>query len=166
MAAQTSSETPVERLTALAREARELLDEALRSPAAAGVIAIAVPLAGIVTRRALRRIPLLGRLSPWQLLALAQVLALAKQHFERLTVAERRRIVVILRSAHGDPRRLGADDRRELAMLVAKLEPKLFVELAGRRMAAAPVSSAAPASPSAPTDGSQRWTLNEIIKAL
>jgi mannose-1-phosphate guanylyltransferase len=158
MAAQTPPETPVERLTALAREARALIEEALRSPAAAGVIAITVPLAGIVARRALRKIPLLGRFSPLQLLALAQVLSLARQHFERLTVAERRRIVVILRAAHGDPRRLGVEDRRELASLIAKLEPKLFVELAGRQMAAAP----APAS----ADGRQRWTLSEIIKAL
>jgi hypothetical protein len=156
MTVGTAPETPVERLAALVRDARDLLEDALRSPASAGVIAITTPLVGVVARRALRKVPLLGRFSPLQLLALAQVLALARQHFERLTVAERRRIVVILRAAHGDPRRLGAEDRRELANLFAKLEPKLFLELAGRRMTDAP----------APADGRQSSTLSDIVKAL
>ena len=74
-------------------------------------------------------VPGLRRLPVLKLLALAEVGLLARDHVRLLTPAERRRLLELVRSAHGLPTHLDESERRELARLVAKLEP---VRLAGR----------------------------------
>jgi hypothetical protein len=64
---------------------------------------------------------------------LAEVAMLAKTHLDRLTPAERRRLVILVRDARGLPRNLSERDRRELTKLVAKVEPKAFASEAARK---------------------------------
>jgi len=68
-----------------------------------------------------------------RLVLLAELGMLAKVHFERLTPAERRRIVLLLKEARGRPQNLSERERRELNKLVAKVEPKAFANEAVER---------------------------------
>jgi hypothetical protein len=68
-----------------------------------------------------------------RLVLLAELGMLAKVHFERLTPAERRRIVLLLKEARGLPQNLSEPERRELNKLVAKVEPKAFATEAVER---------------------------------
>ena len=64
---------------------------------------------------------------------------LARQHLLRLTPAERRRLVGLLRIARGRPRNLSRAQREELAGLVAKLEPRLLAGEAVNKLSPVPV---------------------------
>ena len=68
-----------------------------------------------------------------RLVLLAEVAILAKAHYERLTPAERRRLVILVRDARGLPRNLPERERRELTKLVAKVQPQAFATEAARR---------------------------------
>jgi hypothetical protein len=81
----------------------------------------------------LRRIPVL------KLLAVAQVGLLARDHVLRLTPNERRRLLALVRQAHGRPSRLSPAERDELAMLVIKLEPRLLAGQAFNHLSPVPV---------------------------
>ena len=87
----------------------------------------------IAAARAAQRLPGLRRIPLARLVLLAELGALAKIHYERLTPAERRRIVLLLRQARGLPQNLGERERRELSKLVAKVEPKAFANEAVER---------------------------------
>jgi hypothetical protein len=76
--------------------------------------------------RVARRLPYLKRLPVLRLLVLGEVVALAKEHFEKLSPAERRRLMVLLREGRGRPSQLTRRERDELAALIAKAEPKEF----------------------------------------
>lgn len=93
------------------------------------------PLMNVAAARAAERLPGLRRLPLAKLVLLGEVAVLAKAHFERLTPAERRRIVLLLRDARGLPRNLPDRQRRELEKLVAKVEPKVFASQAVDRFA-------------------------------
>lgn len=82
--------------------------------------------------RAAERLPLLKRMPVARLLILGQVLLLARDHFERLTPKERRRLVVLVRDTHGLPSNLTPSAREELEELLAKVEPKLFAQAAAQ----------------------------------
>ncbi len=59
------------------------------------------------------------------LLASAEVVLAVKDHIaDRLTDKERRRIVEIVRSSKGRPSNLSNRERKELQMLLAKVEPR------------------------------------------
>lgn len=88
----------------------------------------------VAVARAAERLPGLRRLPLARLVILAELAILAKAHFERLTPAERRRLVLLLRNAKGLPRNLTERDRRELERLVAKVEPKAFASAAVERL--------------------------------
>jgi len=72
------------------------------------------------------------RVIPW--LLLFEVGRGVHSHvMDTFTPAERRRIAEILRSSHGDPRRISARDSEELKRLARKLEPmRLAQDLAPR----------------------------------
>jgi hypothetical protein len=95
----------------------------------------AVDIAGRVASRVpgLRRIPIL------RLLAVAEIVMLARDHFERLSPAERRRLVLLLRRGRGRPRNLSSRDRRELQNLIAKVEPRAFAGEAADKLSPVPL---------------------------
>jgi hypothetical protein len=92
----------------------------------------------VAVARAAQRLPGLRRLPLARLVLLAELGMLAKVHFERLTPAERRRIVQLLKEAKGRPQNLSERERRELNKLVAKVEPKVLANEAVERFS--PVS--------------------------
>lgn len=86
-----------------------------------------------------KRIPGLRRLPAARIILAAEVLVLAREHFEKLEPRERRRIVQLLRTAHGRPRNLTAAQHDELAGLVAKAEPRLLAGLAAEKLSPVPL---------------------------
>ncbi len=80
------------------------------------------------------RTPLLKRLPVVRLLLLGEVILLARDHYERLSPKERRRLVVLLREAKGRPSQLSDRQRDELQAIIAKAEPKLFAAQAADRL--------------------------------
>src|SRR3954469_1137406 len=72
----------------------------------------------------LSHIPGLRRMPLFKLLAIAEIALLAGRHVSRLTPAERRRLVALLRDGRGRGRNLPDRERGELAALVAKGEPR------------------------------------------
>jgi hypothetical protein len=66
----------------------------------------------------------------FKLLAILEILLLARRHLQGLSRADRRRTAVIVRRGH----RLNKAERRELRHLAAKLEPGAFVRGAAVRV--------------------------------
>lgn len=87
----------------------------------------------VAAARAAQRLPGFRRLPLAKLVMLGELGMLAKIHYERLTPAERRRIVLLLRRARGWPQNLTERERKELSKLVAKIEPKAFANEAVER---------------------------------
>jgi hypothetical protein len=95
----------------------------------------------IAAARAAQRLPGLRRVPLARLVVLGELAMLAKLHYERLSPAERRRLVLLIRNARGWPQNLSEREQRELKKLVAKVEPKAlaneavarFSPLTGRR---------------------------------
>ena len=75
---------------------------------------------------AARHVPGLKRIPVLKLLALAEVLLLARDHVMWLTPPERRRFLQLVRLGRGRRRNLSDVERLELATLIAKMEPRLF----------------------------------------
>ena len=73
------------------------------------------------------------------LLLAGEVVLLARNHIERLEPRERRRLVVLMREAHGRPRNLSERQRQELQELIAKAEPKLFAQEAAAKLSPVPL---------------------------
>lgn len=65
-----------------------------------------------------------------RLIALGELALLVRQHVTRLEPQERRRVLELVRRGRGRPSRLSGRERRELAVLVAKAEPRLFARAA------------------------------------
>lgn len=65
---------------------------------------------------------------------------LAKEHLERLTPRERRRLISLVRETKGRPGNLSAARRRELGDLIAKAEPKRFASTAFQKLSPLPLS--------------------------
>jgi hypothetical protein len=79
---------------------------------------------------AIRIIDGLRRVPAARLIALGELVLLAREHVARLEPHERRRVIELLRRGRGRPSRLSARERRELMELVAKAEPRLFARTA------------------------------------
>jgi hypothetical protein len=77
---------------------------------------------------ALRKIPAA------RLIVLGELLLLAREHLLKLEPQERRRVVELVRRGHGRPGNLNDRDRRELQRLLEKVEPRVFVGSAFKRM--------------------------------
>ena len=88
---------------------------------------------------ALGRLPLLRRLPVFKLLAVAEIAMLARTHFAKLDATERRRLVELVRTGRGRSRNLSAEEREELAALVAKVEPRAFAGLAADKLSPVPL---------------------------
>ena len=74
-----------------------------------------------------------------RLLLIAEVAALAYRHLGKLDSAQRRRLFTLLIHAGGRPRSLTAAERREFLYLVARLEPRLLLGTAVRRVSPVPL---------------------------
>jgi hypothetical protein len=97
---------------------------------------------GIINRSidvAASRVPGLRRLPVMKLLAIGEVGLLARDHVMRLTPDERRRLVALIRIGRGRRSNLGERERKELAGLVAKLEPRLLAGEAVDRFSPLPI---------------------------
>ncbi len=89
--------------------------------------------------RVAERVPGLRRLPVMRLLLLGEVVLLLRNHIERLSPAERRRLVVLMRDARGRPNTLSETKRRELERLILKAEPKLFAASAAQKLSPFPI---------------------------
>jgi hypothetical protein len=89
--------------------------------------------------RAAERLPGLRRLPVMRLLILGEVVLLARTHIERLTPKERRRLVVLMRTARGRPSTLSSREHDELQSLIQKAEPRMFVGEAVERLSPVPL---------------------------
>jgi hypothetical protein len=69
-----------------------------------------------------------------RLIVLGELLILAREHLQKLEPQERRRIFELVRRGRGRPRNLSERDRRELARLIEKAEPREFMGNAFKRV--------------------------------
>jgi hypothetical protein len=83
--------------------------------------------------RALRRLPAA------RLLAAGELIMLAREHVSKLEPQERKRVVALLRRARGRPGNLSARERRELAGLIEKVEPRAFMGSAVEKVTGVPL---------------------------
>jgi hypothetical protein len=74
-----------------------------------------------------------------KLLAIAEIVLLAREHLAKLEPHERRRLVHLVRLGRGRRRHLTPKEREELHELVAKAEPRLFVGLAADKLSPVPI---------------------------
>lgn len=82
----------------------------------------------------LERVAWFRRLPAARLLAAGEILVLAHEHVTRLEPHERRRVLQLVRRGHGRTRNLSAEERAELAALLAKANPRLFVGLVADKL--------------------------------
>lgn len=92
-------------------------------------------MANPLVKRAFRGLPVA------RALAAAELVVLVRQHVDKLEPHERRRVLELLRRARGRPSALSKRERRELASLVAKVEPRVFVGTAVGKLTGLPVPS-------------------------
>jgi hypothetical protein len=85
-------------------------------------------LALIAIARISRQVPGLRRVPVLQILLLVQIGLLVREHIERLTPRERRRIVILFRDARGWPPNLPPSQRDEIERLFQKTEPRLLAD--------------------------------------
>jgi hypothetical protein len=74
-----------------------------------------------------------------KLLAVGEVLLLAREHALRLEPDERRRLVALVRTGHGRRRNLTPEQQEELAGLVEKAAPREFLGDAVSRFSPVPL---------------------------
>jgi hypothetical protein len=89
--------------------------------------------------RVATRVPGLRRLPVLKLLAIGEIVLLARQHVDKLEPHERRRVIELLRLGGGRPSRLSNAQRRELSALVEKAEPRLFAGAAADKLSPVPL---------------------------
>jgi hypothetical protein len=99
---------------------------------------VAGPIVKLVGRTAehvpgLRRIPIL------KLLAIGEIVVLARDHINKLSPAEWRRLIELIRIGRGRPSNLSPRERDELQALVAKAEPRIFAGHAVDKLSPVPV---------------------------
>jgi hypothetical protein len=85
------------------------------------------------------RVPGLKRLPLFKLLAVAEIALLARDHLARLEPPERWRLLELVRKGRGRRGNLSESERDELARLVAKAEPRLFVGLSADKLSPVPL---------------------------
>ena len=89
--------------------------------------------------RGATRVPGLRRLPVVKLVAVAEIVLLAHDHYVKLEPAERRRLVALVRKGRGRPSALAPEEREELVGLVARLEPRQFAGLVADRLSPVPL---------------------------
>jgi hypothetical protein len=85
------------------------------------------------------KVPGLRRLPVAKLLLAGEVALLARDHLQRLTPPERRRLVVLVRTGRGRRSRLSDSQRRELERLLATLQPRVLMGTAVGRLSPVPL---------------------------
>jgi len=75
---------------------------------------------------AANRVPGVRRIPVLKVLLAAELALLAHDHVTRLTPQERRRLLALIGHGRGRRRNLSAADRDELAILIARVEPRLL----------------------------------------
>jgi len=98
-------------------------------------------MAGLVTTtlgRTAQRVPGLRKIPIMRLLALGEIVVLARAHVTKLDPNEWRRLLELIRIGRGRPSNLSAHQRRELRSLIDKAEPRLFAGAAAETLS--PVS--------------------------
>jgi hypothetical protein len=90
--------------------------------------------------RTLGRVSALRRLPVARLLAVAELVVLVREHVNKLEPHERRRLAELIRRGRGRPSSLSARDRHELTSLLAKTEPRAFVNRAVQQVTGVPLS--------------------------
>jgi hypothetical protein len=89
--------------------------------------------------RAAGRVPGLRRVPVMKLLAAAELALLTRDHVQRLTPLERRRLITLVRVGRGRRTRLTGGERGELEHLLGKLEPRLLMGHAIDRLSPMPL---------------------------
>lgn len=84
-------------------------------------------------------VPGVRRLPVVQVLALAEVALLVRQHMRKLDAAERRRLYHLVRVGRGRRQNLSGAEQEELRGLVMKMEPRQFVAAAVEKLSPVPV---------------------------
>jgi hypothetical protein len=74
-----------------------------------------------------------------RLLLVAEVAILAQRHLSKLDHSQRRRLFTLLVRTRGRPRSLTASERREFLYLLGRLEPRLLLGTAARRLSPVPL---------------------------
>src|SRR2546426_8490005 len=74
-----------------------------------------------------------------RVLLVAEVAIVARRHLSKLDGAQRRRLLTLLIRSRGWPRSLTAAERLEFLYLVGRLEPRLLLGTALRRLSPVPV---------------------------
>ena len=97
------------------------------------------PLVNRAIVSASKRVPGVRRLPMLKLLAIAEVMVLARNHMIKLDRHERHRLIELVRLGRGRTRNLTASERAELSELLAKVEPRLFVGTAAGKLSPVPI---------------------------
>jgi hypothetical protein len=97
-------------------------------------------MADTLITRTVGRVGALRRLPVARLMAVAEIVVLAREHLQKLEPHERRRLVELVRHGRGRPGNLTSRERRELGSLVAKVEPRAFVQGAVAKVTGVPVA--------------------------
>ncbi|HEY1524061.1 MAG TPA: hypothetical protein VGF70_13695 [Solirubrobacteraceae bacterium] len=90
--------------------------------------------------RTVGRVGALRRLPVARLMAVAELVVLAREHIQKLEPDERRRLVELVRHGRGRPGNLSTKERRELGLLLARVEPRAFVQNAVAKVTGVPVA--------------------------
>lgn len=96
-------------------------------------------MAGGLVSRTLGSAGALRRLPAARVIALAELVVLVREHMSKLEPQERRRLAELVRRGRGRPSSLSARERRELTGLLAKTEPRLFLNRAVQKVTGVPV---------------------------
>jgi hypothetical protein len=97
---------------------------------------------GLVNRslgKAAERIPGVRRIPVFKLLSAAEVAILARDHYQRLTPAERRRLLALVRTGRGRSANLTDREHAELEGLMEKLEPRALFGAAADKLSPVPL---------------------------
>ncbi len=73
------------------------------------------------------------------LLLAAEIALMAKGHFAKLSGAQRRRLLALVRQTRGRPSSLSEAERQELGFLLATLEPRLLIGSTVTRLSPVPM---------------------------
>jgi hypothetical protein len=94
---------------------------------------------GSLVTRTLSGARVLRRLPVARLLALADVIVLAREHLNKLEPHERRRLVELAKMGRFHRGQLTRRERRELTDLLAKTEPRMFLNRAAQKVTGVPI---------------------------
>ena len=96
-------------------------------------------MAGTLVTRTLDRTRALRKLPVGRLVVLAELVLLVRDHVNKLEPHERRRLVELAKIARFQRGNLTGRERRELTDLLAKTEPRAFVNRAVAKSAGVPI---------------------------